>query len=378
MKSNPSCDRCPKNSWRTPWSRTFRTRSTSLLALIASFITISAAAIDLSEVPTRDRKILKRWSISGSPRGLAIGSDGTIYVGLSEPQSVAAIEPSTGRILHEVVLDDPDIASTKELVTMRVTAGGKRLVVAHGSDESVSILSLPGLGVLREITLEGEVIRDVVPDPKGRYLYVLGRQVHVFDFDGVNRLRSFGSLEPMAIATNGSGSLLAIVGTERFDHVDATMVALHDTTTLNEIAREPLQTDRKIVSVAFAASDRALVVASTDWLAEKSLDARTVQGGPTPSDLRLKIRFGDLMNSQKICLPMGSGPQILASGATSSEVLFAEKRCSASASFDASPRRVTFTSLYGIDAYALAFDPVSGSVFATDRKGFITQYRVPK
>lgn len=261
---------------------------------------------------------------------------------------------------------------------MRVTAGGKRLVVAHGTDESVSILSLPDLGVIREITLEGEVIRDAIPDPAGRYLYVLGREVHVFDFDGVHRLRSFASIDPMAIATNRSGSLLAIVGTEKFEHVDATMVALHDTATLNEVAREPLQTDRKIVSVAFAASDRALVVAASDWLAEKSLDARSTKAGPSATDLRMKIQFGDLMNSQKICLPEGSGPQILASGATSSVILFAEKRCSASASFDAAPRQVTFSSLYGVDAYALAFDPVSGSIFATDRKGFLTQYRIPE
>ncbi len=337
-----------------------------------------ASATDFSEVATRDKRILKRWSISGSPRGLAIGSDGILYVGLSEPQSVAAIDPETGRIVREVVLDDPDMASTKELVTMRIAAGGKRLVVAHGSDESVSILSLPELGVIREITLEGEVIRDVIPDPAGRYLYVLGRQVYVYDFDGSNRLRSFGDIDPMAIAINQSGSLLAIVGTEKFDHVDATVVAFHDTATMNEVAREPLQTDRRIVSATFAAGDRALVVAAPDWMAEKSLEARPQKGGPTASDLRMRIRFGDLMNSQRVCLPDGSGPQILASGRSNSTVLFAEKRCSASASFDAAPRRVTLTSLYGIDAYALAFDPASSSIYATDRKGFVTQYRMPE
>lgn len=260
---------------------------------------------------------------------------------------------------------------------MRTTAGGERLVVAHGSDESVSILSLPDLAVLREITLEGEVIRDVLPDPAGRYLYVLGRQVHVYDFDGTNRLRSIGEVDPMAIATTRNGSLLAIVGTQKFDQVDATVVAIHDTSTLNEVAREPLQTDRKIVSVAFAADDRALVVAAADWMGEKSLETRASKTGPTATDLRMRIRFGDLMNSQKICLPDGSGPQILTAGKTSITILFAEKRCSASASFDASPRRVTLSSIYGIDAYALAFDPGSSSIFATDRKGFLTQYRLP-
>lgn len=349
----------------------------SLLAVAFLFLGGVASAIDFSEVASRDKRILKRWSISGSPRGLALGPDRILYVGLSEPQSVAAIDLSTGSIVREVVLDDPDIASTKELVTMRIAAGGKRLVVAHGSDESVSILSLPELGVIREITLEGEVIRDVVADPAGRFLYVLGRQVHVYDFDGDERLRSIANIDPMAIATNATGSLLAIVGTEKFGEVAATVVAIHDTATMNEIVREPLQTDRVIVSAAFAAGDRALVVAAKDWMAEKSLEARPQSGGPSASDLRMKIQFGDLMNSQRICLPDGSGPQILTAGKTASIILFAEKRCSASASFDAAPRRVTLSSIYGIDAYALAFDPASSSIFATDRKGFVTQYRMP-
>lgn len=321
--------------------------------------------------------MVKRWSLSGSPRGVAVGNDGTVYVGLAEPQSVAAIDPDSGELIREVVLDDPDIASTKELVTMRPTADGKRLVIAHGSDESVSILSLPDLEVLREITIEGETIRDAVPDPQGRYLYLLGRTVHVYDFDGNTKLRSIESVEPMAIATSASGSMLAIVGSESFPTGKATVVAIHETGSMRESAREPLQTDREIVAAAFAASDTSLVVAARDWMAEKSLAARPEKDrGPTGL-LRMTIEFGDLMNSQKICLPDNAGPQILAGGGDNDVILFAEKRCSASAKFDAAPRRVSLRSLYGVDVYAMAYDAAGNTLVATDRSGFLTRYRLP-
>jgi hypothetical protein len=354
------------------------TQGLSLLALSFILATASLQAADFSEVSVRDKRVLKRWSISGSPRGIAIGADGTVYVGLSEPQAVAAIDPATGRVVREVVLDNPDIASTKELVSMRTAEGGKRLIIAHGSDESVSILSLPDLGVIREITLEGETIRDAIPDPKGRYLYILGRVVHVYDFDGEMKLMSFDGIEPMAIAASASGAMLAIIGSEDFPSGKATVVAVHETETMKEMAREPLQTDREIISASFANDDAALVVAATDWMAEKSLASRPVKASGPASMSRFKIDFGDLMNSQRVCLPNDSGPQILSRGGSSDVILFAEKRCSASARFDAAPKRITFRSLYGVDVYAMVFDPRTNSLFATDRKGFITQYRAPE
>lgn len=320
---------------------------------------------------------MKRWSLTGSPRGIAVGSDGTVYVGLAEPQSVAAIDPESGKVIREVVLDDPDIASTKELVTIRLTADGSRLVIAHGSDESVSILSVPDLEVLREITIEGETIRDAVPDRGGRYLYVLGRAVHVYDFDGETKLRSIESVAPMAIAASTSGSMLAIVGSETFPNGKATVVAIHETESMREVAREPLQTDREIIAVSFAAGDTSLVVAASDWMAEKSLAARPEKAKGPAGALRMIIEFGDLMNSQRICLPESAGPQILSETDESNVILFAEKRCSASAKFDAAPRRVSLRSVYGVEAYALAYEGGNETIFVTDRNGFLTRYRLP-
>jgi hypothetical protein len=59
-------------------------------------------------------------------------------------------------------------------------------------------------------------------------------------------------------------------------------------------------------------------------------------------------------------------------------VVYGERRCSAAGVFDASPRGVTPASLYGVDAYALAFDPKSGALVATDRKGTLTIYSLPR
>ena len=311
-------------------------------------------------VNTRDRKVVRRWVLPGDPRGVAVGKDGTIYVGLAEPQAVIAVDPATGAVEQRLVLDSAEIASTKELVVMRTNAERSRLFIANGSDESASILSLPTLGVLREITMEGEAIRDIVPDPAGRYLYLLGRRVHVFDSEGDTELRTLPVDDPMAIATSANGSLLAVVAPEKFGSTKATVAVLYDTTNFTELARHPLQTEKTIGSVMFAARDRSLIAFSADALFDKQL------GGAK----------GRLVNSSRVCLPAGSGPQIATLTASDTQLVYAERRCSASSAFAAST--ITPASLYGVSAYALAYDRKSNTIVATDREGFLTVYHVPR
>jgi hypothetical protein len=308
---------------------------------------------------TKDRKVVRRWELKGDPRGVAFGADGTLYVGLAETQSVVAIDPVSGAVKKRVVLDSPDIASTKELVTLRTNPERTRLYIANGSDESAMILSLPDLAVLREITMEGETIRDAVPDPKGRYLYLLGRRVHVYDKDGKTELRTLDVEEPMAIAA--SATSLAVIAEEDFGNATATAVALFDPKNFSQTAREPLQTQEPIEAAMFAASGRSLLALSRTTLFEKSLSAR-----------------GAIVNSNRVCLPEGSGPQIAALAGSETLVVYGERRCSATGVLTASPRGVTPASLYGVNAYALAFDPKSGTLAATDRAGTLTIYHVPR
>src|SRR5262249_18675226 len=244
--SKGSCSRCVNDSSRTRSSKTSPTPSrTRLTAVALVLLTCSAARAELlSAVPTRDSKVVKRWALPGDPRGIALGADGTIYVGLAQPQSVVAIDGKTGEVRQRLVLDSAEIAATKELVTLRTNAARTRLYIANGSDESATILALPDLKILREITTEGEKIRDAVPDPKGRYLYLLGRRVHVYGGDGEKELRTIPVDDPMALAVSANGSTLAVVAPEDFGNVKATSVALFDTTNFHELARESLQTDK--------------------------------------------------------------------------------------------------------------------------------------
>ncbi|HUP60193.1 MAG TPA: hypothetical protein VNA69_07220 [Thermoanaerobaculia bacterium] len=344
-------------------------------------MSLAAAEAPLAPVKTRDRKIIHRWSLPGDPRGLALGADGTVYVGLAHPQAVIAVDPSTGAVKNRVVLDSAEIASTKELVSMRTDAKRTRLFIANGSDESVSILSLPDLAVLREITIEGETLRDVIPDPRGRYVYILGRRVHVFDGNGDMELRELEVDDPMAIAVSANGSALAVVATEDFGNAKATAVVLFDTNTFAEIARDPLQTQKTVEAAMFADNDRALVAFSRDSLFEKPVISRparamTRQGPDGP--LVVTISFGDLVNSTTTCLPVGSGPQVATLTNKDNFLVYAEKRCDRSGAFSGSAWRVQPASLYGISAYALVYDRARNAILATDRAGFLTVYKVPR
>ncbi|HYO77762.1 MAG TPA: hypothetical protein VE010_14980 [Thermoanaerobaculia bacterium] len=340
---------------------------------------VQAQGDALTPVPTRDKKVARRWVLPGDPRGVAVGNDGTIYVGLAEPQSVIAVDAMTGAVKKRIVLDSAEIASTKELVAMRTNPERTLLYIANGSDESATILSLPDLGVVREITMEGEAIRDIIPDPKGRYVYVLGRRVHVFDKDGDVELRALAIDDPMAIAASANGTMLAVLATEDFGHTKATVVALYDTSNFAELARDPLQTEKTIESAMFAARDRSLIAFSRDALFEKPVNARPVRitaGGDGKGAMRVDI--GDLVNSNHVCLPNGSGPQIAALTSSDTNLVYAERRCSASGTFSGSDRGITPASLYGVSAYAIAYDRKSNAIVATDRAGFLTIYNMPR
>lgn len=348
-----------------------------LLTLSAAASLLAQTPPVLTTVPTRDQKIVRRWSVAGDPHGIALGNGGIVYVGLAEPQAVIAVDSESGAIRKRVVLDSAEIASTKEFVTMRTNRDRTRLYIANGSDESASILSLPDLSIRREITMEGEAIRDVLPDPAGRYIYLLGRRVHVFDRDGEHEIRTIEIDEPMAIATAGNGSTLAVVGSQRFGSNKATVVALYDTKTFAEIARDPLQTEDVIASALFAAGDSALVAASAQHLFEKHLNTKQKELRQTGGPLRMSIDFGDLVSSDRICLPDGAGAQIAVAG-NGNLVLFAEKRCSSSGAFTGAERRIVPASLYGVNAFALAFDPSTNQLYATERDGYLTIYRAPR
>lgn len=302
--------------------------------------------------------------MKGDPRGLAIGADGTIYVGLAATQAVIAIDPKTGAVKKSVVLDSADIAATKELVALRTNPKRDRLLIANGSDESVSILSLPGLAVVREITLEGEAVRDVAADPAGRYIYVLGRRLHIYDAAGQTELKTIDVEDPMALAVSSTGAHFALVAKQ--PRGPATI--LYDAATLKEVGRAPLPPDAKVEAALFAARDAAIVTLTPDSLIEQHLEKRD----------RSPLRFNSSTIRDHVCLPEGSGPQIATLAATSSVALIAERRCDASASFAASDRAVTPASLYGVNAYALAFDGSSNSLVTTERDGFVTIYRVPR
>ncbi|HEY8180636.1 MAG TPA: hypothetical protein VII32_00240 [Thermoanaerobaculia bacterium] len=318
-----------------------------MLLTLSAAVSLHAQSF-LKAIPSSDQKIVRRWSLAGDPHGIALGADGTVYVGLAQPQAVVAIDPTTGAIKQKVILDSAEIAATKELVTLRTNTDRTRLYIANGSDESAMILNLPGLDVAREITIEGEAIRDALPDPRGRYIFVLGRRVHVYDANGRNELRSLGFEDPTAIAISSSGAKLAVIGNNR--------LSVYDTSTFEELEHDRFDTPRPVEAVMFAAGDRVLIALIRDALVQRS---------------------GKRIIREPICLPEGSGPQIAAL-ASPELLLFAERRCTSSGAFATSDRPVTPASLYGIDAYAVAYDRQENFLYTTERAGYLTIYRVPR
>ena len=328
-KSSDRFSRCARSFSRTLSSKTSPTRSKSKFFALCALFVLSAGA----------SPAIKRWSLAGDPRGIAIGADGTVYVGLAQSQAVVALDPTTGAIKRKIVLDSADIASTKELVSLRTDAAKKRLFIANGSDESVTILSLPDLAVIREITIEGEAIRDALPDPGGKFLYLLGRRVHVYDSSGKNELRVLPVDDPSAIAANPS--VIAIF--------HATGLTRYETAKFTDIGQQRL--DGPAEAAVFAGE--TLIAITRKHIYEIS-------------------RSGIIRDD--ICLPDRSGPQI-AVLASPKLMLYAERACTMGA-FSTAPRQVTPASLYGVEAYALAVN--GGLVYATDRKGYVTVYRAPR
>src|SRR4051794_41015024 len=93
--SKPSFVKCVSAYSRIPLLKTSPTRSTSSPLTIGILLTLSAAFFfaatplrTLAPVPTRDSKVVRRWSIAGGPRGVALGNNGLIYVGLADKQAV--------------------------------------------------------------------------------------------------------------------------------------------------------------------------------------------------------------------------------------------------------------------------------------------------
>jgi hypothetical protein len=194
-------------------------------------------------------------------------------------------------------------------------------------------------------------------------------------------LRTLDIADPMAIAVSSNGELLAVIAPENFGNAIATSVSIIETKTFSEIARDPLQTDKTIEGVLFANRDRSLVALARDQLFEKpvvSRPARAMTAEGSEGAMRMKIDFGDLVNSNHVCLPEGSGPQAATLTRTDDLLVYAERRCSASGTFSGTNRGVTPASLYGISAYALAYDQRSNHLVATDRTGFLTIYTVPR
>lgn len=332
-------------------------------------IAAETAAKPLDAHSDRSVNVVRRWSLPGTPRGLAVDRDGLVYVGLSDRQSILRIDPSRDLLEKEIVLDRPEIASTKEIVTLRFdrSRAGERLLAANGIDESLTILSTPELAVLREITLEGEVVRDAVGDPLGRYLYILGRDVHIFDHQGAMKIRTIREPRPSAISVSRTGRLLAVAGSERISGIEVTTVALWDVETMKELERIPMQTDAKVVGLTFAAGDRALVAATETAVLQLALDRDKTEKALIAADdgLRTNIAAADLISTDTVCIDPSSSPQVISLGPTGSELLFPEKRCGRGGSMTGGPRYVSVQSLYPLEAFAIAWDPTREAVFAT-------------
>src|SRR6476620_401387 len=91
ITSRRRSDRCARDFSPTPSSRISHIRSKSSVAVLtfcATATIFAQAPPVLTTVPTRDQKIVRRWNVADDPRGIALGSDKTVYIGLAKPQAV--------------------------------------------------------------------------------------------------------------------------------------------------------------------------------------------------------------------------------------------------------------------------------------------------
>ena len=249
----------------------------------------------------------------GDPRGVAIGADGTVYVGLAaiagrhrdrsrRPARSGSRSSST----------PPRSRRRKSWSRCARIADRTRLYIANGSDESATDPLAPRP---RRPPRDHDGRRDDPrrrPRSEGPLRLLLGRRVHVFDDERRHgtahaRRSTIRWRSPRARTARRSRSSRPRTSATRRRPRWRCSTRRRS----REIAREPLQTQKTIEAAMFADRRPRAVAFSRDSLFEKAGVSRPARRSPrAPTAHAMTHRLRRLVNSDRVCLPEGSGPQI--------------------------------------------------------------------
>ena len=117
---------------------------------------------------TGDRlRIEARVPVGPEPRGVAIAPSGQhAYAAVGVANEVVQIDLNTHKITARTAVG-------REPRSLAISADGKTLVATNARSQNISVLELPTLKKLRDISIEGDNLRQATLSPDGRFAYTV-------------------------------------------------------------------------------------------------------------------------------------------------------------------------------------------------------------
>ena len=165
----------------------------------------SRHASDRGEISVNDvaeRRVVRALGIGGSPFGIALGQNGSLFVSDWRKNTVTAPDPDTGRRLRE-------IAVGRGPAGIVASPGGILVFVANRESDTVTIINTGSLAVVATLPV-GNAPFALAVSPDGGRLYVANVQSADVSIISTETLQQVGSVKvgpmPYGLATSTNGT----------------------------------------------------------------------------------------------------------------------------------------------------------------------------
>ncbi len=212
-------------------------RPLALMVMIVSMLGISPAESQpfayittegsgtVSIIDTKTDKVTSTFNVGNNPTGIAASIDGArLYIG-----------HQAGTLIERDLFEDKDSARTMlggSVKAVRQSPKGKLLFVLLGDSNSVALIDMPTLRVLKTISIGGRNVEHAVFSPDGRWIYASakdGDSVDVIDVAKgaiIKSIRVGRGPAGIAFLPDASRAYVAVAGSDEIVAIDVSRRAV--------------------------------------------------------------------------------------------------------------------------------------------------------